>query len=141
MVPSELNLLPNRLADLIRDAKLTQWFSVPSALSYMAQRDVVRARDFPALRRVLWCGEVLPTPSLIYWMSRLPHVQFTNLYGPTEATIASSFYTVPQCPADPQASIPIGTACDGEELLVLGRRASSASARSRLAGCSSAASA
>ena len=119
IVPSELNLLPNRLADLIRDARLTQWFSVPSALSYMAQRDVVRAGDFPTLRRVLWCGEVLPTPSLIYWMSRLPHVQFTNLYGPTEATIASSFYTVPQCPTDPQASIPIGAACDGEDLLVL----------------------
>jgi amino acid adenylation domain-containing protein len=119
LVPAELNLLPNKLADLIRTSNLTQWFSVPSVLTYMAQRDVVRPGDFPQLRRVLWCGEVLPTPSLIYWMSRLPHVQFTNLYGPTEATIASSFYTVAHCPSDPQASIPIGTACDGEELLVL----------------------
>ena len=119
LVPAELNLLPNRLADFIRDARLTQWFSVPSALSYIAQRDVVRQGDFPELRRVLWCGEVLPTPSLIYWMTRLPHAQFTNLYGPTEATIASSFYTVPQCPPDPQASIPIGEPCAGEELLVL----------------------
>jgi len=119
LVPAELNLLPNRLADFIRDAKLTQWFSVPAALSYMAQRDVLRQGDFAELRRVLWCGEVLPTPSLIHWMKRLPHVQFTNLYGPTEATIASSFYTVPQCPDDPQASIPIGEPCTGEELLVL----------------------
>jgi amino acid adenylation domain-containing protein len=119
LVPAELNMFPNRLADFIRDRRLTQWFSVPSALSYMAQRDVIRPGDFPDLRRVLWCGEVLPTPSLIYWMSRLPQVQFTNLYGPTEATIASSYYTVPRCPADPQASIPIGTPCAGEELLVL----------------------
>ena len=119
LVPAEFNLLPNRMADLIRGAGLTQWFSVPSALNYMAQREVVRDGDFPLLRRVLWCGEVLPTPTLIYWMSRLPHVQFTNLYGPTEATIASSYYTVPACPDDPKASIPIGTACDGEELLVL----------------------
>jgi acyl-coenzyme A synthetase/AMP-(fatty) acid ligase len=85
----------------------------------MAQRDVVRQADFPRLRRVLWCGEVLPTPTLIYWMTRLPHVQFTNLYGPTEATIASSFHTVAGCPEDPQASIPIGVPCGGEELLVL----------------------
>jgi amino acid adenylation domain-containing protein len=119
LVPAELNLFPNRIADFMRDAKLTQWFSVPSALSYMAQRDVLRHGDLPDLRRVLWCGEVLPTPSLIYWMNRLPHVQFTNLYGPTEATIASSFYTVPRCPDDPQASIPIGAPCAGEELLVL----------------------
>jgi len=88
-------------------------------MSYMTQRDTLRPGDFPTLRRVLWCGEVLPTPSLIYWMTRLPHVQFTNLYGPTEATIASSFYTVTECPTDPQAAIPIGTACDGEDLLVL----------------------
>ena len=52
-------------------------------------------------------------------MRRLPHVRFTNLYGPTEATIASSFYTVPSVPADETAPIPIGVACDGEELLVL----------------------
>ena len=119
LVPAELNLFPHKMATLIRDARLTQWFSVPSALTYMAQRDVVHAGEFPDLKRVLWCGEVLPTPTLIHWMTRLPHVQFTNLYGPTEATIASSFYTVAACPEEPQASIPIGVACDGEELLVL----------------------
>jgi acyl-coenzyme A synthetase/AMP-(fatty) acid ligase len=52
-------------------------------------------------------------------MRRLPLVQFTNLYGPTETTIASSYYTVPRCPNDEREPIPIGTACDGEELLVL----------------------
>ena len=122
LVPSELNLLPNKLAELIRTAELTQWFSVPAALNYMAKFDVVKFDDFPALRRVLWCGEVLPTPALMYWMERLPHVRFTNLYGPTETTIASSYYTVPRCPDDPQAPIPIGLACDGEELLVLDER-------------------
>lgn len=119
LVPAELNLLPNKLADLIRTSRLTQWFSVPSALTYMARFDAIRQDDFPELERVLWCGEVLPTPTLIHWMGRLPHAQFTNLYGPTEATIASSYYTVPRCPDDPQAQIPIGTACAGEELLVL----------------------
>ena len=119
LVPSELTLLPNKVAELIRSSRLTQWFSVPSVLSYMARFDVVARNDFPDLKRVLWCGEVFPTPALMYWMARLPRVQFTNLYGPTETTIASSYYTVPECPTDPQASIPIGRACEGEELLVL----------------------
>ena len=119
LVPRELNLMPNKLAQFIRDSGLTQWFSVPAILNYMAKFDVVKLNDFPALRRLLWCGEVFPTPSLIYWMKRLPHVRFTNLYGPTETTIASSCYTVPECPQDEKASIPIGTACGGEELLVL----------------------
>ncbi|MEY4641970.1 MAG: hypothetical protein RLZZ227_1964 [Pseudomonadota bacterium] len=119
IVGSEVTLLPHKLAQWIRDAQLTQWFSVPSLLNYMSKFDAVNLHDFPTLKRLLWCGEVLPTPSLQYWMQRLPHVSFTNLYGPTEATIASSYYTVPECPADKRQQIPIGRACGGEELLVL----------------------
>jgi acyl-coenzyme A synthetase/AMP-(fatty) acid ligase len=85
----------------------------------MAKFDAVGQNDFPELRRLLWCGDVFPTPSLVYWMKRLPHVTFTNLYGPTEATIASSYYTVPACPDDVRSQVPIGTACAGEELVVL----------------------
>jgi amino acid adenylation domain-containing protein len=119
LVPPMLALLPNKLAEFIRTSELTQWFSVPSVLNYMAKFDVVDFNDFPALRRLLWCGEVFPTPALMYWMKRLPQVSFTNLYGPTETTIASSYHTVKSCPADGTQPIPIGTACDGEELLVL----------------------
>jgi amino acid adenylation domain-containing protein len=119
VVPLETALLPHRLAEFIRVSRLTQWFSVPSVLNYMAKVDAVRPNDFPELRRVMWCGEVLPTPILIHWMRRLAHVRFTNLYGPTETTIASSYYDVPACPEDPTAHIPIGSACDGEELLLI----------------------
>jgi amino acid adenylation domain-containing protein len=119
MLSLEDALSPLKLAEFMRNARLTQWFSVPSVLNYLAKFDVLRPNDFPFLKRVLWCGEVLPTPALIYWMRRLPHVRFTNLYGPTETTIASSFYDVPKCPADEKTPIPIGQACDGEELLVL----------------------
>jgi amino acid adenylation domain-containing protein len=119
LVPPQLNVMPHKLAEFIREAELTQWFSVPSALAQMAQFDVVRPHDFPALRRLLWCGEVFPTPALRYWISRLPHVTCTNLYGPTEATIASSYHTVERCPDDDRAVIPIGRPCAGEDLLVL----------------------
>jgi amino acid adenylation domain-containing protein len=119
LVPAEINLLPHKLAKFIREGELTQWFSVPSVLTYMAKFDVVRQNDFPSLERLLWCGEVMPTPTLMYWMERLPHVTFTNLYGPTEATIASSYYTVPERPTNPTDPISIGAPCEGEELLVL----------------------
>jgi len=122
LVPPEVNLLPHRLADWIRSSRLTQWFSVPSVLNYMAKFNVVKQQDFPHLKRVLWCGEVFPVPALRYWMQRLPGTQFTNLYGPTETTIASSYYTLPACPELDTAVIPIGTACAGEELLVLDKQ-------------------
>jgi amino acid adenylation domain-containing protein len=118
LVPHLSNLSAQAIAHFIRSSELTQWFSVPSVLNYMAKFDAVRQGDFPNLKRVLWCGEVLPTNTLRYWMERLPGVQFTNLYGPTEATIASSYYTVPKIP-EPNESIPIGRPCDGESLLVL----------------------
>jgi amino acid adenylation domain-containing protein len=118
-IPPEANLLPHKLASLIENAALTQWLSVPSILNHMAKQDVVRPGAFPCLRRLLWAGERFPTSGLMYWMQRLPQVQFTNLYGPTETTIASSYYRVPSCPRDQREEIPIGQGCDSEELLVL----------------------
>ncbi len=119
LVPAAANSQPDALVDFIRDGELTQWFSVPSALTFMVKYGAVHQDDFPHLQRLIWCGEVIPTPTLIEWMRRLPHVEFTNLYGPTEATIASSYFRVPVVPDDPTAPIPIGVACAGEELAVL----------------------
>jgi amino acid adenylation domain-containing protein len=118
-VPVELNLLPHKLVQFMRDAALTQWFSVPSALNHMAKAGAIGEHDFPSLRRLLWCGEAWHAAGLAHWMRRLPHVRFTNLYGPTEATIASSYYDVPGIPEDETRPVPIGRACAGEELLVL----------------------
>ncbi len=122
LVPTELNLLPHKLADFIRDSRLTQWSSVPAALNQIAKFDALRNPDFPELKRVLFAGEVLPTSTLMYWMKHAPHTRFTNLYGPAETTISSSYFTVPQCPTDPRQPIPLGYACDGEELLILDER-------------------
>src|SRR5580704_12827732 len=46
LVPPQLSLLPNKLADFIRNSAVTQWFSVPSVLNYMAKFDVVKFNDF-----------------------------------------------------------------------------------------------
>ncbi len=125
-VSAGLNINPVNLAEWIRDRGITQWFSVPTALHHLLRLGSLSETDFPALRRVLWCGEVLPTPTLIGLMNALPGVEFTNLYGPTEATIASSWYRVPALPSDPTAAVPIGVACDGERLHVLRKDGSEA---------------
>jgi amino acid adenylation domain-containing protein len=112
-------LLPRQLADLIAGSSLTQWFAVPSTLSYMASHGGLPEEGFPSLERVLWCGEVLAPRVLAQWMRAVGQARFTNLYGPTEATIASSYYTVDEAPEDEAEPIPIGRGCTGEELLVL----------------------
>jgi non-ribosomal peptide synthetase component F len=66
LVPASLGLDPKGTARFIRDRELTQWFSVPSVLTYLARFDAVAQDDFPSLSRLLWCGEVLPTPVLAH---------------------------------------------------------------------------
>jgi amino acid adenylation domain-containing protein len=112
-------LLPAHLARFIREAELTQWFSVPSTFAYMVRGNAIEEGDFPTLERIVWCGEVLPPAVLLHWMTRVPQPSYTNLYGPTEATIASSFHTVEEPPSDTTVPIPIGAACGGEEIAVL----------------------
>jgi len=118
-VPPEVTLLPHRLVRFMAEMRLTQWLSVPSVLTHVAKFDALPWEGLPTLRRVLWCGEVLPTPTLVHWMRRVPRASFTNLYGHTETTIASSYWTVPACPSDDRADLPIGQACAGTDLLVL----------------------
>ncbi len=118
-VPKRVNVNPKDLISWIADRGLTQWFSVPSALNHLTRFDDLAVGSFPSLKRLMWCGEVLPTPTLMTLMDALPHVEFTNLYGPTEATIASSWFRVDHRPTDPTASVPIGEPCAGEALVVL----------------------
>ncbi|MCC6670717.1 MAG: amino acid adenylation domain-containing protein [Planctomycetes bacterium] len=119
LVPADTALHAGRLVEFMARSALTQWFSVPSVFNYVMSFDALRPDMLPALRRVLWCGEVLPTPTLAYWMERLPGVRFTNLYGPTEATIASTWYDVPAVPRELHVPVPIGRACGGEAVYVL----------------------
>jgi amino acid adenylation domain-containing protein len=120
LVPPKVALDARSLAGWIRDSQLTQWTSVPAALIYMARFKAIEDGDFPALRRLLWGGEALPTPVLVELMGKLPHVSFTNLYGPTETTITSCAYTVPTVPSNESEPVPIGRACPGEEIFVMG---------------------
>jgi amino acid adenylation domain-containing protein len=118
LVPPD-TLLPRDLARFIREAELTQWFSVPSTFAYMMRGNAIEDGDFPSLTRIIWCGEVLAPAVLLHWMTRVPLPSYTNLYGPTEATIASTFHTVTAPPQDATAPIPIGTPCSGEDVVVL----------------------
>src|SRR3989454_4943111 len=103
LVPPELNVLPHKFPGFIREAGLTQWFSVPSVLTLMAQLDVVRHDDLPTLRRLLWCGEGVPTPGPPHLVSPLPPPDLTNPQGAPEAPITSSHYSVERCPDDDRA--------------------------------------
>jgi non-ribosomal peptide synthetase component F len=119
LIPTELNERPHRVVEFVRASELTQWTCDSSILDYAASFDLLRSRDFPTLKRLLWSSDAFSTSSLIYLMNRLPHVTFTRLYGRTETTIASGYHTIRNTPANPAEEIPIGAGCDGDRLFVL----------------------
>ena len=118
LVPPEASLLPHELARLIRRSELTQWFSVPSTMAYMAKLGAVPEGGFETLERVIWCGEVLPTPSSSIGCRgcRTP-VSRTSMGRRRRRSQA-----VPHRRANSvrrNRAIPIGKPCADEELLIL----------------------
>ena len=107
LVPDGLSLFPVEQARWIRDSGITVWYSVPSILTLLVLRGKLGEVELPALRTVLFAGEVFPTKYLHALMQLLPHVRFANLFGPTETNV-NTWYEVPRWEGEPPASIPIG---------------------------------
>ncbi|HSE82619.1 MAG TPA: amino acid adenylation domain-containing protein [Gaiellaceae bacterium] len=107
LVPDGLSLFPLEQARWIRDTGITVWYSVPSILTLLVLRGKLAEVGLPALRTILFAGEVFPTKYLHALMELLPHVRFANLFGPTETNV-NTWYEVPRWDGEPPASIPIG---------------------------------
>jgi amino acid adenylation domain-containing protein len=119
LVPGQLSLFPSELGRWIRDSGITVWYSVPSILTLLVLRGKLAETTLPALRTILFAGEVFPTKYLHQLMQLLPHVRFANLFGPTETNVCT-WYEVPRWPDEPPLSIPIGRAACGDELFAVG---------------------
>lgn len=127
-MPDRLKLSPARLADWLAERKITCWYTVPSILAFLALKGGLQERPLPALRQVLFAGEVFPTTHLLSLLSQLPQVDFYNLFGPTETNVCL-YWPVDRQAVSMDRAIPIGeSACqasltisaDDNELLVKG---------------------
>jgi amino acid adenylation domain-containing protein len=107
LVPAQLALFPLELARWLRAQEITVWYSVPSILTLLVLRGKLDEIELPALRTVLFAGEVFPTKYLVGLMELLPGARFANLFGPTETNVCT-WYEVPREPDDLPSSIPIG---------------------------------
>lgn len=118
IVPAQLALFPVELAKWIRQAGITVWYSVPSILTLLVLRGKLAEVELPALRTILFAGEVFPTKHLHRLMELLPHVRFANLFGPTETNVCT-WYEVPRWSGEPPTSIPIGKAITGVDVFAV----------------------
>lgn len=119
IIPTKLFAQPVKLLQYLVDKHITVIFWVPSAMMILSKLKAFRSVDVSkTLRKVLFCGEVMPNKQLNIWRQYLPDVLYANLYGPTEITDVCTYYIVDREFSDDEP-LPIGCPMRNTEILVL----------------------
>ena len=109
---------PSSLMRYLSDMKVNCIVWVPSALSLIADMKGLKSKELPELKRVMFCGEVMPTSKLNMWREAFPNAKFVNLYGPTEACDACMYYPIER-KFENNESLPIGFAAPNTDVFLL----------------------
>lgn len=117
LIQNQLFAFPAKIAEYLSKNKISMIFWVPSVLIYFANTNAFACANLSSLKKVLFCGEIMPTKQLNMWSKALPNITYANLYGPTEATDACSYYVINREFKDDEP-LPIGKPCKNTEFLV-----------------------
>ena len=104
---------PARLANLLRSADISIWYSAPSILAILADHGAIASPHFPAPRLVLFAGEVFPIAALRQLRAAWPAADLWNLYGPTETNVCTAQAIPAVIPTDVDEPYPVGAVCSG----------------------------
>lgn len=119
IIPKKLFFQPVPLLEYLKVNRINTIFWVPSALIVVSKLKAFRNVDLSnTLKRVLFCGEVMPNKQLNIWRHYLPNVLYANLYGPTEITDACTYYIVNRNFSDDEP-LPIGVPMKNTDVLIL----------------------
>jgi amino acid adenylation domain-containing protein len=109
LVPDHIAWMPRFLVQLVREARISCWYSVPSMLAGMVREGRMAAHHYPHLRLILFAGEVFAAPALAALQAAVPDAVCANLYGPTETNVVT-WHRVPDG-FDRAQPLPIGRPC------------------------------
>lgn len=118
IIPHGDFMFPKRLLHTLQAAHIDTIFWVPSALTSLANAQILEKGCLPELKRVFFCGEVMPCRTLNLWREALPKADYVNMYGPTEITDVCAWYRVDRPFADSD-SLPIGKPCANTRILLI----------------------
>jgi len=116
-IPQSLTLAPGKLVAWFEENAITSWYTVPSILGFLAMRGGLAPDRLPAMKRILFAGEVFPLPGLTKLANALPNVELYNLFGPTETNVCT-YWQVDRERLNTLSAIPIGKAACKAELMV-----------------------
>ncbi len=119
LIPDHVFAFPIKLIEYLQVHHINFIFWVPSVMVGVANSNALNNLKVPLLKKVLFCGEVMPTKHLNYWISMLDKdVLYANLYGPTEITDVCSYYIIDREFLDTDV-LPIGKACRNTDIIIL----------------------
>ena len=107
IIPEILFRYPNKLLAYLAEKAVTCIFWVPTVMISAANCGALDEASLPALKTVVFAGEVMPNKQLNVWRKALPGRVFANLYGPTEVTVDCTCYIVDR-DFDDTDPLPIG---------------------------------
>lgn len=118
IIPPDYFKFPVKLLEYIAEKQINMIYWVPSALVLVANLRALKAVDVSCLKKITFCGEVMPCKQLNVWRRALPDAMYVNFYGPTETTSASTYYIVDR-EFDDGDSLPIGVPFKNTRVLLL----------------------
>ena len=109
--------MPSSLADLIEKERITIWYSVPLALIQLLQSGSLQEKNLPALRLILFGGEVFANKYLNQLIHLCSTARFFNVYGPAEVNQCTCFEV--KTPPKEDEVVPIGQVWEETEYRIL----------------------
>ena len=118
IIPEGWFSFPIKVLEYIREHGVNAIFWVPSALIVTANLRALREVDVTCLKKIMFCGEVMPVKQYNMWKKYVPDAKYVNYYGPSETTYASTYYIIDREFENDEA-LPIGRAAINTGVLIL----------------------
>lgn len=118
IIPKKCFSFSKTMMRFLAEHEINTIFFVPSALIALANSGILDTVQPTSLKRVYFCGEVMPNRQLNVWRRALPEAKFCNMYGPTEITDVCAYYIVDR-EFDDDEPLPIGYPCANTRILIL----------------------
>lgn len=78
----------NDVFDIIKKESINVCVMTPTFIKMLLLNDDFNTNNYPSLKCIYFCGEVLEKKSVLKLFDRFPDINIINAYGPTEATSA-----------------------------------------------------
>lgn len=118
IIPKAFFSQPNKVIDMLYDNKVTSLTWAVSALCMVVRLHALKYKVPPAIKKILFSGEMMPIKQLNQWRSVYPDAMFVNLYGPTEITCNCTYHILDREYTDGE-KIPAGIAFPNEKVFLL----------------------